>query len=141
VSNAQAKGPCTSQFTNVLAPAPLNPTARRVAPHAHAPRAAFSKSTEHGAKITRGGHGAKITQVRPVKFGVPAGAKCDCKESGSGGRFDHIGLIGERSEPKGKVVAYGTSNIVKCAKSLRLLACASRMAGVKFHWLTLCPGS
>jgi hypothetical protein len=50
-----------------------------------------------------------MTKVRPVKFGLPAGAKCDCKESGSGGRFDHIGLIGERSEPKGKVVAYGTS--------------------------------
>ena len=78
-----------------------------------------------------------MTKVRPVKFGLPASAKCDCKESGSGGRFDHIGLIGERSEPKGKVVAYGTSNIVKYAKSLRLLACASRMAGVKFHWLSL----
>ena len=128
MSNAQAKGSCTSQFTNVFAPAPLNP---RRAPHAHAPRAAFSKSTERGAGR------AKMTKVRPVKFGLPASAKCDCKESGSGGRFDHIGLIGERSEPKGKVVAYGTSNIVKYAKSLRLLACASRMAGVKFHWLSL----
>ena len=45
MSNAQAKGSCTSQFTNVFAPAPLNP---RRAPHAHAPRAAFSKSTERG---------------------------------------------------------------------------------------------
>ena len=27
-----------------------------------------------------------------VNFGVPAGAKCDCKELGSGSRLDHIGV-------------------------------------------------
>ena len=43
MSNAQAKGSCTSQFTNVFAPAPLNPRRLRCAPHAHAPRAAFRK--------------------------------------------------------------------------------------------------
>ena len=111
MSNAQAKGSCTSQFTNVFAPAPLNPRRLRRAPHAHAPRAAFSKSTEH-PRIGVGGRRPKITESVTVNFGVPAGAKCDCKESGSGSRFYHIGLIGERSEPKGKVVAYGTSNTV-----------------------------
>ena len=70
-----------------------------------------------------------------VNFGVPAGAKCDCKELGSGSRLDHIGDIGERSEPKGKVVPQRCQKSKGKEKSEHFLKFSSPAAGMRIPML------